>query len=144
GRFDQAESFILQATQRKLDAPDLMVDRYYLAFLKGDRARMDHEVAQSRGVPGIGNEFFHSQALVFAYSGHLKESARMSERAVEIAQQAGQRERAATYKAGEAVVQAFFGNASEAKRNALAALNLSDGRDVAYAAGFALALSGDS
>jgi tetratricopeptide (TPR) repeat protein len=144
GRLDQAESFILQASQRKLDAPDLMVERYYLAFLKGDRAGMEHEVALSRGIPGTGDEFVHSEALAFAYSGHLQESARMSQRAVEIAQLADARERAATYKAGEGVVQALFGNASEAKRNALAALNLSDGRDVTYAAALALALSGDT
>ena len=36
------------------------------------------------------------------------------------------------------------GNAAEAKKNAMAALELSNGRDVEYAAGLALALSGDS
>jgi hypothetical protein len=41
-------------------------------------------------------------------------------------------------------MQALFGNATEAKRTALTALSLSDGRDVAYASGFALALSGDN
>jgi serine/threonine protein kinase/tetratricopeptide (TPR) repeat protein len=144
GRFDQAGSIILRASQRKLDAPDFMIQRYYLALLKGDRAGLEHEVALSRGIPGIGDLIVHSQALVFANSGHLNQAIQMSERAVEIAQLADQRERAATYKAGDAVVQAFFGNASEAKRNAVAALNLSDGRDVAYASAFALALSGDT
>jgi hypothetical protein len=88
--------------------------------------------------------FVQSEALSFAYSGHLHESARMSQRAAEIAQLADQRERAATYMAGQGVIQALFGNASQAKRNALAALNLSDGRDAAYAAAFALALSADN
>jgi serine/threonine protein kinase/tetratricopeptide (TPR) repeat protein len=143
-KLDQAESIILQASQRKLDAPDFMIQRYYLDFLKGDRAGMEHEVALSRGIPGIGDLLVHSEALAFANSGHLKQAVQMSERAVEIALLADQRERAATYKSGAAVVQALFGNASEAKRNALAALNLSDGRDVAYAAAFALALSGDT
>src|SRR5262249_45922513 len=84
GRLDQAEGFILQASQRNLDAPDFMIERYYLAFLKGDRAGMEREVALSRGIPGTGNEFFHSEALAFAYSGHLQESVRMSQRAVEL------------------------------------------------------------
>src|SRR5204863_7323645 len=92
GRLDQAESMILQASQRKLDAADWMVQRYYLAFLKGDRAGMDHEVALSRGIPGIGDLLVHSEALAFAYSGHLKQALQTSERAVEIAQLADQRE----------------------------------------------------
>jgi tetratricopeptide (TPR) repeat protein len=41
------------------------------------------------------------------------------------------------------VREAVFGNASEARRNALAALDLSKGRDVQYGAALALALSGD-
>ena len=40
--------------------------------------------------------------------------------------------------------EAVCGNAAEAKTNAAAALALSNGRDVEYAAGLALALSGDS
>ena len=68
----------------------------------------------------------------------------MSRRAVDLAQQAAQRERAALYEAGAALREAFFGNASEARRSAMAALELSKGRDVEYGAAFALALSGDS
>jgi len=42
------------------------------------------------------------------------------------------------------VCEAHFGNRAAAKERALAALELGKGRDVTYAAGFALALSGDS
>jgi tetratricopeptide (TPR) repeat protein len=42
------------------------------------------------------------------------------------------------------VWEAFCGNAAEAKRNAMAALDLSKGRDVEYAGALALALSGDT
>jgi hypothetical protein len=42
------------------------------------------------------------------------------------------------------VWEAVCGNAAEARTNAAAALALSNGRDVEYAAGLALALSGDS
>ena len=43
------------------------------------------------------------------------------------------------YQAGAAVREAFFGNASEARRNAIATLQLSKSRDVEYGAAFALA-----
>jgi hypothetical protein len=42
------------------------------------------------------------------------------------------------------VWEAAYGNAAEGKRNAIASLELSKGRDVQYAAALALALSGDS
>jgi predicted Zn-dependent protease len=67
----------------------------------------------------------------------------MSRRAVELAQKTNQRERAATYQAGAALWEAFFGNAPAARRSAMAALELSKGRDVEYGAAVALALSGD-
>ncbi len=47
------------------------------------------------------------------------------------------------YEAGAAVRESFFGNASEARQRARAALELSKGRDVEYGAAFALAVSGD-
>src|SRR5262249_40641603 len=52
--------------------------------------------------------------------------------------------RAAIYQAAAAVCHAHFGNTAAAKECARAALDLAKGRDVEYAAAFALALSGDS
>jgi eukaryotic-like serine/threonine-protein kinase len=63
---------------------------------------------------------------------------------IALAQQIGRGERAALYEAAAAVCEAHFGNAAEAKRRALAALKVAKGRDVEYAAAFALARSGDS
>jgi tetratricopeptide (TPR) repeat protein len=63
---------------------------------------------------------------------------------VNLALQEGLREKAASYRAAQAVWEAVCGNPAEAKRNALAALELSRGRDVQYAAGLALALSRES
>jgi tetratricopeptide (TPR) repeat protein len=67
----------------------------------------------------------------------------MWERAVALAQQAGTRETAALYIAAQAVCEAHFGNGAAAKQRARAALELAKGRDVEYAAAFALSLSGD-
>ena len=58
-------------------------------------------------------------------------------------QEPGQREAAASYQAARAVWEAAFGVTGEAQKDAIAALALSNGRDVEYIAGLALALSGD-
>ncbi len=118
--------------------------RYDIAFLKGDQAGMEREVALGQGKSGAEDWISDQEAFVLAYSGHLQQARRMSRRAVDLAQQAGQRERAALYETGAALREAFFGNASEARRSAMAALELSKDREVEYGAAFALALSGDS
>jgi tetratricopeptide (TPR) repeat protein len=85
----------------------------------------------------------NTEAFVLAYSGRLEQARAMSRRAVEMGKQAHQPERAAMYEAGAAVREAFFGNATEARQRAKAALALSKGRDAEYGAAVALALSGD-
>ena len=85
----------------------------------------------------------HNQALVLARSGRMRQARTMWERAIALAQQAGRRETAAIYEAAEAVCEAHFGNGAAAKERARAALELAKGRDVEYAAAFALALSGE-
>jgi predicted Zn-dependent protease len=144
GRLKEAEDTMERASARKLDLPDFLVERYDLAFLRGDRAAMEREAALGRGRPGADDWISYHEAFVAAYSGHLQQARRMSERAEELAQQAAQRGRAALYETGAAIREAFFGNAPAAKRSAMAALEFSKGREVEYGAAYALALSGDS
>jgi len=142
-RLPETEKVIQKAYEHKFEMPELLLLRYHLAFVTGDTAGMDRVVALARGKPGVEDWMLHAQALVEARSGRLQVARRMSHRALEMAHQAGQRERAATYQAAEAICEAFLGDASAARRSATAALQLSNGRDVEYAAAFALALAGD-
>jgi len=143
-RLGEAESTLQRAFERKLEIPDFLVVRYYIAFLKGDQAAMQREEALGQGKSGAEDWITQQQAFVSAYSGHLRQARMMSRRAADLAQQAGQRERAAIYEAGAAVWEAFSGNTPAARRSAGAALELSKGRDVEYGAAVALALSGGS
>src|ERR1700733_12233656 len=85
----------------------------------------------------------HNQALVLARSGRMDQARVMWERAIASAQQAGNRERVAIYEAAAGGCEAPLGNGVAAKERARAALKLAKGRDVEYAAAFALGLSGD-
>jgi len=67
----------------------------------------------------------------------------MSSIPVEIARRSGRRERAGLFQAATAVWEAFYGNAAAARQSAGKALELGRGREVDYAAAFAMALSGD-
>jgi tetratricopeptide (TPR) repeat protein len=144
GRFEEAEKTVQAAAQRKLETPRLLVIGYNMAVLKADQEHMDRAVASARGKRRTEHWMAHEQALAQARSGHLQEARRLSNQAMDRALQEGEREAAASYQAARAVWEAVSGNAAEAKRNAEAALQLSRGRDVEYAAGLALGLSGDS
>jgi len=144
GRLAEAENTIQRASERKLDIPELVLLGYYIAFLKGDKAGMDREMTQAKGNPGAEDWITHSEALRLARSGQVQPARDMSRRAVDLAQQAGQRERAAVFDTAPAVWESLFGNVPAAQRSAMAALELSKGRDVEYGAAFALALAGDA
>ena len=143
-RLGEAENTLQRAFERKLETPDFLVQRYDIAFLRADKAGMERAVALAQGKPGVEDGISDHEAFVLAYSGHLQQARRMSQRAADLAQQAAQRERAALYQTGPALWEAFFGDAPAAKRSAVAALALSNDREVQYGAAFALALSGDS
>jgi serine/threonine protein kinase/tetratricopeptide (TPR) repeat protein len=143
-RFAEAESTLRRASERKLELPDLLIVRYNIAVLNGDQEQMDKAVGLARGKPRAEHWMAHEEALALARSGRLKLARQSSSRAINLAGQEGGREAAASYQAARAVWEALCGNAAQARQNATAALALSHGRDVEYAAAFALALSGDS
>jgi serine/threonine protein kinase/Tfp pilus assembly protein PilF len=143
-RFPEADSTLQRASARKLETPNALVLRYNIALLNGDQEQMDRAVGLAKGKQGAEHGMAHAEALALARSGRIIRARQSSSRAMDLARQEGRSEAAATYQAARAVWEAMCGNAAEAKRNAMAALALSNGRDVKYMGALALALSGDS
>jgi len=141
--FKEASSVLQRATERRLEIPDAVVLSYYIAFLTDDQDGVQRAIVSARGNVSAEDWILHSQALVLARSGQLQAANRMSAQAVELAEQNGQIERAATFLAGRAVWEALFGNVRTARQDATRVLKIADGRDVEYAASLALALAGD-
>ena len=144
GRFEEAERALQRASERGMEGPALLMRRYSIAVLKSDTNQMDRIVALAKGIRGAEHPVANLEALALARSGRLTLARQSSSRAIDLARQEGEREVAASYQAARAVWEAVCGNAAEAKRNATAALAVSNARDVQYAAGLALALSGDA
>ena len=143
-RTDEAEKTLQHAFERKLEIPDFLVVRYEIAFLRNDKAGMEREAVQSLEKPGADEWISNAKGFVAAYSGHLEAARRMSERASDLARKTERQDTAGLYEADAAVRESLFGNVSAAMQRAADALELSKSRDVAYGAGFALALSRDS
>jgi len=143
-RFPAAENTIQRAIGRNIQATQLHVLQYNLAVLTGDRERADRIRASAIGNGTSEHTIAHTHSLALARSGSLRAARESSRQATGLALQEREREAAATYTAVRGVWEALCGNVAEARTAAAAALELSTARDVEYAAGLALALSGSS
>jgi serine/threonine protein kinase len=141
GRISEAQRVLQEAAANQLETPEFLESRYRIAFLKGDRAGMERELTRSRPNPSVEAAVSYQDSFALAYSGHLRLARIQTQRAFDLAEQTGHRERAALYAAGAAVREALFGNPAEAKRNAATALARSGDREVEYGAALALALT---
>jgi eukaryotic-like serine/threonine-protein kinase len=103
---------------------------------------MSRAIAEAQGKRLAEHWIAHLEALALARSGRLQAARRSSTRAVDVAQQEGDREMAAKYQAARAIWEAACGNAAEGKRYAAAALERSNGRDVEFTAALAHGLLG--
>jgi hypothetical protein len=142
-RFKEAEAALKRATDAGLSMPEIFIERYYLAFLRGDSDGMAKAVSDARENAGAEDWMLHEQALVAARAGQLRRSRDLSARAVTLALQAGHKERAGMFQAGNAVVESWYGVPRAAARSAQAALALSHARAGQCPAAVALAMSGD-
>jgi tetratricopeptide (TPR) repeat protein len=143
GRPTEAEQALRQAVARAPDFPDVGADAYHIAFLKGDAAGMERQLALAQGKTELEDWISHLQALAFARAGRLEAARQSARHAIDLAVAGGKRERAAVWETGAAVWEALYGNAAAAKRSAGHVLETAKGRHVTYAAALALAIAGE-
>ncbi len=142
-RLADAEATLRRATENSLEFDEFLLAQYFIAFLKGDVEEVKRKAARAREQRTTADMISHLEALALARAGQLHEAKRTSAVAVDIARKANQRERAALFDAATAVSEAFYGDTSAARHRATKVLELARGREVDYAAAFALALAGD-
>jgi len=143
-RLDDARKAIAQAQQRKLDGDTLHWAIYQLAFLKGDAAEMERQVAWAAGKPGDEDLLLSFQSDTEAYYGRLVKARDFSRRAVDSAQRNDSKESAALWQVNAALREAEFGNTAAAKQGVGAALALAPGRDVKLFGALTLARIGET
>ena len=87
GRIQDAVNTLQRAAARKLEAPNLLLLRYYIAFLGRDLAGMQQAADQGRQNPSVEDWLTHAESSVLAYSGRLQQAKRLSQRAAGLARQ---------------------------------------------------------
>jgi eukaryotic-like serine/threonine-protein kinase len=141
-RFDEAKATYAQAIERKIHNPYIDFGMYNLAFLQSDTAGMA-QAEKIDAVPVWGDQMLSIESDTAAFSGHLKDARELSRRAMDAAQEAGEKDPLALYSATSGLREVWFGNTEEARRRATFALKQSTSRDLKYLAALALAYSRD-
>jgi eukaryotic-like serine/threonine-protein kinase len=121
-RLDESQAAFNQAFARKLDSGALHADMYFLAFVRGDAARMGEELAWAAGKPGDEDVLLSAQSDTEAYYGRLRSARDFSRRAVDSAVRADSKETAALWQVNAALREVEVGNTASAMRGVTAAL----------------------
>jgi eukaryotic-like serine/threonine-protein kinase len=143
-RLDEAKAAFDQAFAHKLDGGFLRAHIYYLAFLRGDSAAMEQQVAWAAGKSGDEDQLLSLQSDTEAYYGRLGKARDFSRRAVTSASRADFKETAALWQINAALREAELDNMASARQGVIAALALSPGRNVKVVAALTLARIGDA
>src|SRR6266705_1537681 len=144
-RLEEAQDILNQAFSRKLEDPSMHADLYALAFLRGEPAGMEREVAWASGKAGGEDNLLALQADTEAYAGHVRKARELSRRAVEVAQNSQLIEPAAIWEGIGALREAVYGNLEEARKDADKVLDLAPkSRDAQILAILVLTRAGDA
>ena len=143
-RIDEAENVLRRAAGRDIEIDEFLMLEHDIAFLKGDRPGMERVVARARERSGGDTWISNKEAYALAYAGQLQKARVSTQRAVDQARQEGQPERAGLWEAGASLREAFFGETTQARQRAMAALDHSHNREVQFGAALALAITRDA
>jgi serine/threonine protein kinase/Flp pilus assembly protein TadD len=144
GRLKDARQTIQEAQQRNIDGFAIRFPLYELAFLAGDTAEMERQVAWESGRPGEEDQILNIHADTQAYYGRLDKARDLARRAADSAVRTGAKETAAQWLGFEAIREAELGNVAAARQAVSRALALAPGRDVKVLAALALARTGET
>jgi eukaryotic-like serine/threonine-protein kinase len=144
GQMENAEATVQEAQKNNLAGDFLHFYVYQMAFVKGDHAGMEREVAWASGKPGIEDALLSYQSDTEAYYGRVTQARDYSRRAVDAATRSDAKESAAIWQVNEALREAEFGNVTLARQDVAVALKLAPGRNVKLLAALALARTGET
>jgi eukaryotic-like serine/threonine-protein kinase len=142
-RIAEAKAIRQRQLDLKLDGTGDHRSLFTIAFLQGDAAEMQRQADWAKGK---SDEFVVLEAVAeaAAFSGQLQKAREVYRHAADSAQRGKFRESAAAIMARSAMVEAAFGNQSEARQLVVEALKVDRGRETLPFAALASSLAGDS
>ena len=144
GRLAESKEVYERAIARKVDIPDIHVSRYQVAFLEGDTAEMQRQVAWGTGQPGGEDQLLSLQSDTEAYAGHFGRAQSLSQSAFDSSQQYGLHEVAAGWLLHGAHLRAEVGDYASTGEDVASALRVASNLNLQTTAAMTLALAGES
>jgi len=141
-RYSEAKTAFQHEQALAPDRVDLRWDLLMLAFLQGDQATMQEQIARAVGKRDE-DDLLRWQSCAEAYHGQFAKSRETLQRAMDLAQQAKQSDLAAGWRVDAAAREMELGNAAEALREAAEALRMSASKDVRLAVALIFTRVGD-
>jgi eukaryotic-like serine/threonine-protein kinase len=138
----EAESIFKRAEEHNLEGENLLEARYTVAFLKGDEGKME-DLVKTAVNKGGEEQLLAVKGLAEAYHGKLRNARDLLRRSIEFNAGKGAEEKAANVQAKLSLIEAYFGEAPDARADAAAAVKLSPDLLVLKTASWSLALAGD-
>ena len=144
-RYDETRQVIHEAQSRNVDDFILHNATYALAFVGADPAAMAEQERRFASKTEFENVGLALESDTEAYGGHLRKARELTERAVNSAVRADNKENAAVYLAIAAQREAAFGNAAQARHTVVGTLKLAPASQGAESeSALALAMAGDA
>jgi eukaryotic-like serine/threonine-protein kinase len=145
---DDGHQVIRDAQAKRMDSPAFHQVLYAQAFLAqtgADKPAMSDQIRWFAQRPEYESYGLALAAGTAAYGGHVAKSLDLTNRAVEAAIAANDKDAAGMWQESQALRSAAFGNAADAQKQAEAGLKLAPGNPEAVAEGaLALAIIGDT
>jgi tetratricopeptide (TPR) repeat protein len=143
GRLDNAKDSYEHSVALKIENPFLHATRYGVAFLEGDEAEMQRQLAWGMGKPGAEDLLLSIDSDTQAYAGHLEKARELSRQAADAAKRNDQKETAAMRLLNAALREAEVGNSALARERTMSAMSLASTRDLQILAALSSARAGD-
>jgi tetratricopeptide (TPR) repeat protein len=126
-RLKDARQTLQEAQQKNFDGFVVRGDLYSLAFLSGDTAEMERQVAWAAGRPHEEDRILNTHADTQAYYGRLEKARDLARRASDCAVRADAKETAALWLAYQRLRETELGNVAAARQAVTRALALAPG-----------------
>jgi serine/threonine protein kinase/predicted Zn-dependent protease len=139
-RFEEAKATIEEGLARgqSISVRSLI---YRIAFIQGDRARMQQQIDGARGKPDE-ERMHYEEARMAMFNGQVSRAEKSFRRRIELAEQRDAKDAMSGTHAEFAIWNSFFGNCTETKKSIAEAFSISRGEE-ALNGGIALAVCGE-
>jgi serine/threonine protein kinase/tetratricopeptide (TPR) repeat protein len=143
GRLAESKAVYESAIARKLEVAEIHISRYMVAFLEGDTAEMQRQVAWGTGKPGGEDELLSTQSDTEGHMGRFERAQRLSEAAFDSAQKNGLRETAAYWRLNAVLRRTEVGEYANVRDVVASALTMTSNSNFLSVAAMALARAGE-